>query len=129
MTQQGDDVREVVVGVDGSDGSGRALAWALREARLRRVGVRAVTVWSGGQPPGDGGGPTTVAELEQAVEARMRSDAAQVAQATGTSAVPVATEVGYGHPARSLIDVAGTTGCWSWARAAWAACGGCWWAR
>ena len=110
MTQQGDDVREVVVGVDGSDGSGRALAWALREARLRRVGVRAVTVWSGGQPPGDGGGPTTVAELEQAVEARMRSDAAQVAQATGTSAVPVATEVGYGHPARSLIDVAGDDG-------------------
>jgi len=109
MTPQGDDVREVVVGVDGSDGSRRALAWALREARLRRVGVRAVTVWTGG-PPGDGDGPTTVAEFEQAVEARVRADATEAARAAGTPAVPVAIDVRYGHPARSLIDVAGDDG-------------------
>lgn len=114
MTQQVDgpcgDVREVVVGVDGSDGARRALAWGLQEARLRRVGVRVVTVWIGDPPPGDGDGPTTVAEFEQALEARVRSDAAEAAQATGSSAVPVVPEVRYGHPARSLIDVAGDDG-------------------
>lgn len=33
---------EIVVGVDGSPGSRRALAWALQEAQLRQVGVRLV---------------------------------------------------------------------------------------
>lgn len=33
---------EIVVGVDGSSGSRRALEWALQEAQLRQVGVRLV---------------------------------------------------------------------------------------
>ena len=74
MTQRGDDVREVVLAVDGSDGA------------------------------------PAVAEFEQALEARMRSDAAEVARTTGTSAVPVVPAVRYGHPARSLMDVAGDDG-------------------
>ena len=36
----------IVVGVDGSDGSRRALRWALAEARLRKTNVEAVLVWS-----------------------------------------------------------------------------------
>ena len=36
----------LVVGVDGSDGSRRALHWALEEARVRGASVRAVLVWS-----------------------------------------------------------------------------------
>jgi nucleotide-binding universal stress UspA family protein len=36
----------VVVGVDGSDGSSRALAWALAEARLRHATLRVVQAWS-----------------------------------------------------------------------------------
>jgi nucleotide-binding universal stress UspA family protein len=35
MTDPGADVRRVVVGVDGSPGSARALAWAAREAVLQ----------------------------------------------------------------------------------------------
>jgi nucleotide-binding universal stress UspA family protein len=38
----------VVVGVDGSDSSARALHWALAEARLRRACVDVVHAW---QPP------------------------------------------------------------------------------
>ncbi|MGR6964452.1 universal stress protein [Geodermatophilus sp. URMC 61] len=111
MTEQlGDDVREVVVGVDGSDGSRRALAWGLREAFLRRVGLRVVTVWTGGSPPGDGDAPAAVAEFEEALEARVRSDVAEAARATGAMAVPVVPEVRYGHPARSLMDVAAHDG-------------------
>jgi nucleotide-binding universal stress UspA family protein len=36
----------IVVGVDGSDASIRALRWALREARLRGARVRVVHAWS-----------------------------------------------------------------------------------
>lgn len=37
--------RRIVVGVDGSDGSGRALAWALEEAAIRGARVDAVWAW------------------------------------------------------------------------------------
>lgn len=36
----------IVVGVDGSDHSRRALEWAIEEARLRGTRVRAVLTWS-----------------------------------------------------------------------------------
>ena len=36
----------VVVGVDGSEGSDRALRWAAEEAQLRGATLRAVCVWS-----------------------------------------------------------------------------------
>ena len=36
----------VAVGVDGSEGSRRALRWAAEEARLRGARLRAITVWS-----------------------------------------------------------------------------------
>jgi len=35
----------IVVGLDGSEGSRRALRFALREARIRRARVQAVAVW------------------------------------------------------------------------------------
>ena len=38
----------IVVGVDGSEVSALALAWALDEARIRAATVRAVTAWDGG---------------------------------------------------------------------------------
>ncbi|RBY83822.1 universal stress protein [Geodermatophilus sp. TF02-6] len=109
MTQQGHGIGEVVVGVDGSDEARRALAWALGEARLRGVAVRMLTVWEGRQPPGDRDGRTVV-EFEEDVAARMRADAVGAAQVTGTTAVPVVPEVRYGHPARSLIEAAGSDG-------------------
>ena len=37
--------RVVVAAVDGSDTSTRALAWAIEEARLRRITLRVVTAW------------------------------------------------------------------------------------
>jgi nucleotide-binding universal stress UspA family protein len=38
-------IPQIVVGVDGSDGSKEALEWALEEARLREAEVLAVYVW------------------------------------------------------------------------------------
>jgi len=37
----------IIVGVDGSEGSRRALEWAYREARLRGCAVEVVTAWTG----------------------------------------------------------------------------------
>jgi nucleotide-binding universal stress UspA family protein len=113
MTQQGHAVREVVVGVDGSDEARRALTWALCEARLRGTAVRVVTVWAGRRPPDDADGADrsgSVARFEADVVAGMRADADAAARATGTTAVPVLPEVRYGHPARTLIEVAGADG-------------------
>jgi Universal stress protein family len=40
----------VVVGVDGSAGSREALQWAIAEARLREVPLRAIHAWTYAQP-------------------------------------------------------------------------------
>ncbi len=60
----------IAVGIDGSEGSRRALRWAVDEARRRRCAVEAVTAW----PPH--GGETDLTE-EQASEVRRRADEAQ----------------------------------------------------
>lgn len=46
QSSYGQGMRGIIVGVDGSDGAKRALAWAVAEARLRRVEVHAVYAWS-----------------------------------------------------------------------------------
>jgi nucleotide-binding universal stress UspA family protein len=48
MSEEGDTTKAgaVVVGVDGSPGAGEALRWALAEARLRKIPLRAVHAWA-----------------------------------------------------------------------------------
>jgi nucleotide-binding universal stress UspA family protein len=104
---------EVVVGLDGSDGASTALAWGLREAQLRGVAVRPVTVWPEDRPPHahDGGiGRPSIADFERDVRSRMSTEVAEVAAATGCEAVPVHPEVRYGQPAQQLIDTVGGDG-------------------
>ncbi|HET9443136.1 MAG TPA: universal stress protein [Acidimicrobiales bacterium] len=48
----------VAVGVDGSEGSRRALRWAAAEARLRGAGLRVVQAWTYLDQPGDRFDPT-----------------------------------------------------------------------
>ncbi|MBE9939622.1 universal stress protein, partial [Cellulosimicrobium cellulans] len=47
-------MRGVIVGVDGSEESGGALDWALREAADRAVPLTAVLAFESRQGPGDG---------------------------------------------------------------------------
>ncbi len=106
-------LHDVVVGVDGSDGARTALAWGLREARLRGAAVRLVTVWPEDLPPhvhDEGIGRPGIADFERDVRARMATEAAEVAAATGSEAVRVHPEVRYGQPARQLVDSAGSDG-------------------
>jgi nucleotide-binding universal stress UspA family protein len=104
---------EVVVGVDGSDGAGTALAWALREARLRGGAVRPVAVWPEDRLPhvhDAGVDRPSIADLERDVRSTMSTEAAEVAAATGCEVVPIHPEVRYGQPAQQLIDTAGDDG-------------------
>ena len=48
MTIGTHDTRVILVGVDGSPGSLRAMRWAIDEARLRGTAIEAVTVWQSG---------------------------------------------------------------------------------
>lgn len=48
MTTVQNDRRVIVVGVDGSPGSLRAMQWAIEEAQLRDCAIEAVTVWRAG---------------------------------------------------------------------------------
>lgn len=59
----------IVVGIDGSEGSRRALRWAIEEARLHHSTVEAVTVWPArGEPDVTG---------ERAEEVRRHTDEMQ----------------------------------------------------
>jgi nucleotide-binding universal stress UspA family protein len=95
----------IVVGVDGSPGSLRALRWALDEGAARRVVVRVLTVWRGVRVGEDAATElldvSTLARYEQAsaemartrLERAIAEAVAESAAAAGTVAVePVAVE-------------------------------------
>ena len=100
----------VVVGVDGSAGSRQALQWAIAEARLREVPLRAIHAWTYAQPliPSLIGYPysgeyvdSTNDERQQAAERLLEHVTAALAGAHGNEIECVAVE---GPAARVLID-------------------------
>jgi nucleotide-binding universal stress UspA family protein len=66
-----DDIGRIVVGVDGSDGSRRALVWAAEEARLRKSVVVAIHV----SPTTD---PGLIDRLEESAEKLLAQEIEQV---------------------------------------------------
>jgi nucleotide-binding universal stress UspA family protein len=89
----------IVVGIDGSPASRRALRWAVREAASCRGLVKAITVWH----------PTANTIDESALEAQtagiVKAEVAAV-QAEEDSMVPVSAEVIRGKPAEVLTTAA-----------------------
>jgi len=89
---------QVVVGVDGSESSKAALAWAIRQARLTGAVVLAVTAWAF---PDEYGYPVIMPTLD------WKRLATQVVTAAisevGQGDVPVRYEVVRGNAARALI--------------------------
>lgn len=84
----------VLVGVDGSPGSRRALRWAIDEARLRSCAVEAVTVWQENSPAG----PANAQAAEQ-LQQRVLRDAT-----VGVVPEPlVSAEVEMGVPEEVLV--------------------------
>lgn len=65
---------DIVVGIDGSENSAKALSWAIEEAKLRGVRVRAVLAWSFlGQGDAVLGMGTTHEDAQQALDAIIES--------------------------------------------------------
>jgi nucleotide-binding universal stress UspA family protein len=97
----------IVVGVDGSESSRGALAWAVRQAALTGSTVDAVHAWHEPVSYGYGYGYAMlvpVPELEKfAREALGKAIAAVADLAPGVDIRPVVVE---GNPARALLDVA-----------------------
>jgi nucleotide-binding universal stress UspA family protein len=94
--------RPVVVGVDGSSGSARALEWALYEARDRRAPVRVVTAWAWGVAASGyaASSANVMRRVEQTQEALVRAVLARF-----PGALPeLSTELVQGDPASTLID-------------------------
>jgi len=97
-------MQRIVVGVDGSEPSRRALDWALDEARRRQCTVDAVHAWQAphlvGYPyAGTEPGPVT---YEQAAKETL-DHAVDGADTSGLPA-PVSRVLVMGHPAEAILD-------------------------
>jgi nucleotide-binding universal stress UspA family protein len=91
---------DIVVGIDGSANSRRALTWALDEAELRGCRVRAVLTWSYLGESGTELGPKTTE-----ADARAMLDAV-LAESAGERSHLVDTVVLNDLPANGLLDQA-----------------------
>ncbi|MCM4084847.1 universal stress protein [Paractinoplanes hotanensis] len=91
----------IVVGVDGSEGSRRALEWAVREAGERGSAVQAVIAWSW---DGVEFGPVLALNPQQAKEGatKLLDDEIKALLPKYGSHIPVAAEVIEGEPAAVL---------------------------
>jgi nucleotide-binding universal stress UspA family protein len=106
MTTSGTSPETVIVGVDGSDDAGLALAWAASYAEATGAELHAVLAWH--YPSAVGSAPVGVAPHEVTSEVeRSRNeilDQAIEAACAGKPSVQVQRRVIYGHPAQALIE-------------------------
>ncbi|NJC72337.1 universal stress protein [Planosporangium thailandense] len=96
--------QRIVVGVDGSEPSRRALRWALQQAQATGASVEAIHVWD--LPLYAGVAPVidTVSESEALAKGAEQILSETVAEVAGEHpAVPVRTRVLQGHPAVALL--------------------------
>jgi len=106
MTSESNGQELVVVGVDGSAESVRALGWAARYATATGARVQALLAWH--YPAAAGQAPVGVAPepvLKQ-TEGRERAilDEAIAKAYSGKPGPEAEVRLGYGHPAQVLID-------------------------
>jgi Universal stress protein UspA and related nucleotide-binding proteins len=87
------DSRVIVVGVDGSTGSLRAMRWAISEAALRGCAIEAVTVWRAG---------SYGADTRQAAE-ELRAQVVRDACTDLTDGPPISEETETGSPEEVLV--------------------------
>jgi nucleotide-binding universal stress UspA family protein len=88
----------VTVGIDASDGSHRALEWAVREARLRKARLRTVLVWSYLDQPTGSFDPAYGED-----QARKQLDEALAAVADDVEGIEIERVVVNDLPARGLL--------------------------
>jgi nucleotide-binding universal stress UspA family protein len=97
----------IVVGIDGSEASDAALAFALEEAKLRKLPLRIVCAWE--VPALEYAGAAFVPTPDLAESAQRVADEAlarAVAQVGSDPGVHVETAAVHGHPAQVLVEQA-----------------------
>jgi nucleotide-binding universal stress UspA family protein len=98
----------IVVGVDGSEPSARALRWALRQAELTGGVVEAVAAWEYPQYYTWGGmpslGPDEVGTFEEAARRALEETVRKTAGPE--PGARIRTRVAHGQAARALLDAA-----------------------
>ncbi|MDA1360900.1 universal stress protein [Glycomyces luteolus] len=94
----------VVVGVDGSPSSRRALDWALRQAEATGMKIKAVLAWRA--PTGYGTAELVASGVQWADEARNSLESIITPASAEWPQVPVERRVLEGHPAEVLLKQA-----------------------
>lgn len=95
---------KIVVGVDGSDPSKRALQWAAHQAKLTGATLTVVTSWE--YPPTLGWAPPYPSDFDPNEDARKAVEEAIDAVLGPDAAVVAQIEVTEGHPAFVLTEAA-----------------------
>jgi len=95
----------IVVGIDGSEGSERALHFALGEARVRGAGLKLVAVWHIPTAVYTGPAVVPIAPAEFAESARLALEHAR--ETVSDKGVRVEGVLSEGHPADVLTAAAG----------------------
>jgi nucleotide-binding universal stress UspA family protein len=96
----------IVVGIDGSEESRAAFRFALEEARIRSLGVRAVAVWYVPAITYAGGGYAPSVDVSEGIEAEARERLEEVVGGEKHQGVEVKTLVRRGQPAHILLEEA-----------------------
>jgi len=94
----------IVVGVDGSDPSTRALRWAAHQAKLTGTKLKVVTSWE--YPPTLGWAPPYPSDFDPNEDARKAVQEAIDTVLGADAALVAELEVTEGHPAFVLIEAA-----------------------
>jgi nucleotide-binding universal stress UspA family protein len=97
----------IVVGIDGSDDSRRALNWAMREAGIRGAALTVLSVIPTMASPWTGNPlsvPNSDAAVQQGREAAEEAVAKSAAELTESRPASITVQAFVGFPARALID-------------------------
>jgi len=99
----------IVVGIDGSDDSRRALLWAAHEARLRGAPIHAITAWEpfvGAWASPAGAFPAAVWNHSDQVKDVATRTERFVEDVIGETNVSVQSSAVIGNPAATLMEIA-----------------------
>jgi nucleotide-binding universal stress UspA family protein len=96
----------IVVGIDGSDESKRALHWAVEEARLRGAKLLAVHAWSYQFTAGPDYAPAADPDFLESLRQQADQVLDEALAEAGTAGVEIERTAVEGPPAATLVDAA-----------------------
>jgi len=95
-------IHRIVVGIDGSSASARALDWAVRQAELTGAELEAITTWE--WPSTYGWAFPLPSDYHPEVDAQTMLTEALAPVRAGHPGVPIEATVVEGHPAPALVE-------------------------